>query len=181
MTEPNDALIPAHLGDARQIRPLGQGPGWPLERAAGWLRRRRRRIRSTIFGTTAALLLMAGSVLAWRLYAEWRLGRIELTTDGAPVVAQVLAETSDDPIGEPFDLVTRAIVSLPAGEYRLRVNGMGRLGRTYRFTVNRGETQTHTISIDEGRLAMGRPAPRSGFDDNPAQLPTAHGSRDRGA
>ena len=98
---------------------------------------------------------MAGSVTAWRFYAEWRQGRIELTTDGAPLVCQVIAETSDEPVGEPFDLVTRAVVGLPAGEYRLRANGMGRLGRTYRFAVNRGETQAHLISIDEGRLLGG--------------------------
>ena len=59
--------------------------------------------------------MMAASVIAWRIYAEWRLGRIELITDAAPVVCQVLAELSDDPIGEPFDLVTRAVITLPAG------------------------------------------------------------------
>ena len=51
----------------------------------------------------------------------------------------MLDESSDSPIGEPFDLVTRAVVSLPEGDYRLRVNGVGRIGRTYRFAVNRGK------------------------------------------
>ena len=106
---------------------------------------------------------MAGSALAWQFYTEWRRGRIEFTTDGAPLVGQVQSESDDDPIGEPFDLVTRAIVSLPAGEYRLRVNGTGRLGRTYRFAVNRGETQSQSISIDEGRLLGGEPEPEIDF------------------
>ena len=82
-------------------------------------------------------------------------GRIELITEGEPVVMQVLAESSDTAIGEAFDLGRSAVVELPAGEYRVRVNGKGRLGRTYRFGVNRGETQSHTISIDEGRLLGG--------------------------
>ena len=76
------------------------------------------------------------------------------------MVVQVLAESSDTAIGEPFDLA-RAVVTLPAGDYRLRVNGKGRVGRTYRFGVNRGETQSHSISIDEGRLLGGEQAAAS--------------------
>ena len=83
----------------------------------------------------------------------------------------MLAESSDLPLGEPFDLVTRAILALPAGEYRLRVNGMGRLGRTYRFAVNRGEAQTHSISLNEGRLLGGELPPGTGFDDKPSEVP----------
>ena len=123
-------------------------------------RRRRQTILLTLATALATSLLIGGSVLAWRFCSEWRLGRIELTTEGAPVVCQVLAESSDLPIGEPFDLVTRAIVALPAGDYRLRVSGTERLSRTSRFAVNRGETQTHTTSIDEGRLLGGERAPR---------------------
>jgi outer membrane protein assembly factor BamB len=123
---------------------------------------RRQKIKSNLAAAAAAVLLMAGAVVAWVCYGEWRLGRIELTTEGAPVVCTVLAESSDTAFGEPFDLVTRAVVSLPAGDYRLLVNGMGRLGRTYRFAVNRGETQGHTISIDEGRLLGGERGPEIG-------------------
>ncbi len=97
------------------------------------------------------LLVIAG----WRFYTGWRSGRVELTTEGEPVIVQVLAEDSDTPVGEPFDLATRAVVELPEGEYRLRVNGKGRLGRTFRFAVNRGETLAHSVSIDDGRLLGG--------------------------
>jgi hypothetical protein len=133
--------------------------------------RRRHTILIATAAVAATLLLMAGSLLAWRFYSDWRLGRIELTTEDAPVVAQVLAESSDIPIGEPFDLVNRAVVALPAGDYRLQVRGKGRLSRTYRFAVNRGETQTHAISIDEGRLLGGeRPAGSAG-EEQPPDVP----------
>jgi hypothetical protein len=131
----------------------------------------RHTILVTLATALATTLLIAGSVLAWRFYSEWRLGRIELTTEGAPVVCQVLAESSDAAVGEPFDLVTRAVVALPDGDYRLRVNGLGRLGRTYRFAVNRGETQTHTISIDEGRLLGGERTPRVKETDVVREVP----------
>ncbi len=141
---------------------------WRLVQTA---RERRQAILTTLAAAAGTVLLMAGSVVAWGLYDEWRRGRIELTSDGAPVVCQVLAETSDDPIGEPFDLITRAIVSLPAGDYRLRVSGKGRLGRTYRFAVNRGETHSHSISIDEGRLLGGENATGEGLEAGPKAVP----------
>jgi PQQ-like domain len=153
-------------------RPLASDPRTsPFGRLGRILLERRRPIVNSIGIAAATLLLMAGTVAAWRTYTEWRQGRIELITDGAPVVCQVIAEMSDDPIGEPFDLVTRAIVALPAGEYRLRVNGTGRLGRTFRFTVNRGETQTHAILIDEGRLLGGERAPDIGSPHPRREVP----------
>jgi hypothetical protein len=124
-------------------------------RAAAAVRRGRRGIVYAIAAIVASFALGAASIVGWQYYTESRIGRVELLTEDEPVVAQVLAESSDTPIGEPFDLVTRAVVSLPEGDYRLRVNGVGRIGRTYRFAVNRGETQSHTISINEGRLRGG--------------------------
>ena len=67
-------------------------------------------LRYAALGAAATLLVIIG----WHLYARWRLGRIELTTDDEPVVVQVLAETSDIAIGEPFDLASRAAAG-PAG------------------------------------------------------------------
>ena len=64
----------------------------------------------------------------------------------------MLPAGSDEPLGEPFDLVTRFKLSLPAGDYRLRINAPGRLGQTYRLAINRGETVTRTLSLDDSLL-----------------------------
>ena len=56
------------------------------------------------------------------------------------------------PMGEPFDIVHRYLLSLPAGDYRLKITGKGRVGRIYRVAVNRGETDAFKLSLDEGRL-----------------------------
>ena len=101
MTEQTPAVDAPQTGNQSSQRPL-------LRRFAEPVRRHRKVILTIAAAAVATLLLMAGSVLAWRFYAEWRLGRIELKTDDGPVVAQVLAESSDTPIGDPFDLVTRA-------------------------------------------------------------------------
>jgi len=129
---------------ARRV-PLG-------ERVARYVRKRRKTITITAIAAAATVLLIAGTFLGWRYYTEWRLGQVVLTTDGPPLRAEVLPESGDEPIGEPFDLVTRATFSLPAADYRLRVKGDGLLGQTFRFGVNRGETQTHPISLDDNRL-----------------------------
>ena len=72
--------------------------------------------------------------------SEWRLGRIELTNDGPMLTVQVLDEPGEHPLGEPVEVFKKWMLALPDGEYRLRVEGGGRLGRTYRFAINRGET-----------------------------------------
>jgi hypothetical protein len=150
--------------------------GVVFQQAGVALHRRRGVIRTTIILIAAFGLVSAASVVGWRFYAEWRLGQIVLLTDDEPLVVQVLGESSDTPLGEPFDLVKRAVLSLPAGEYRLRANGIGRLGRTHRFTVNRGETEAHTISIDEGRLLGGEQAPvaMSGWRARAAPIPMSN-------
>ncbi len=106
----------------------------------------------------AGALVLLIAIVGWRLFLSWRTGRVELTTDGEGLVVQVLEEEKDRNVGEPLGLVDRAVIELPEGEYRLRVNGRGRLGRTFRFAVNRGEMQSYSISIDEGRLLGGEPA-----------------------
>ena len=111
--------------------------------------------RSTGAGLAAAatVLLMIGAFVGWRYYSDWRLGRVVLTTDGPPLAAEVLpASSGDEPIGEPFDIGTRTVVALPAGDYRLRVKATGLMGQTYRVAVNRGETRTHRLTLDENRL-----------------------------
>ena len=109
-------------------------------------------LRDRTLTVLATLLVLLISLAAWWYYSHWRLGRIILTNHGIPLLAQLLSESGDEPVGEPFDIVTRTTLALPAGDYRLRINGVGRLGRTYRFAVNQGETITHELSLDEGRL-----------------------------
>ncbi len=116
-------------------------------------------VRIVATSVAATLIVLLAGFAVWRFYAWSRLGWIVLTSDGTPLRAQVLAESGDVTIGEPFDLVTQVTLALPAGDYQLRVSAVGRLSRAYRFAVNRGETQTHPLSLDEGRLLGGERDP----------------------
>ncbi len=112
----------------------------------------RRTARVAAIAAAATVLLLIAGLLAWRSYSEWQLGRIVLTNDGPPMTVQVLDEPGREPIGEPVEVFKKSTLALPDGDYRLQVNQEGRLGRTYRLAVNRGETIAHELSLDEGRL-----------------------------
>lgn len=117
-----------------------------------YLRKRKRLIRDRARTVAATLLVLLLGFAAWWYYGQQRLGRIILTNQGQPLLVEVLPESGDATLEEPFDVVARKTLDLPAGDYRLRVNAVGRLGRTYRFAVNRGETIAHQLSLEEGRL-----------------------------
>ena len=128
-------------------------------RLVRWFQERKRAFRDRALAVVATLLVLLIGLGGWCWYSQWRLGRIVLTNHGIPLLVQELPESGDEPLDEPFDLVHRSTLALPAGDYRLRVNGVGRLGRTYRFAVNRGETITYELSLDQGPPAGGRCGP----------------------
>ena len=145
----------ALVSDLRAVlesRPIEARRVPTVERLLRYVRRRRKTLTNTGLAAAATILLMIGVFAGWRYYTEWRLGRVVLTTDGPALTAQVLPESGDEPISEPFAIGERGVLSLPAGDYRLRVHGPGLLAQTYRLAVNRGETRTHRVTIDDNRL-----------------------------
>ena len=169
MNDSQTALDPPRTIGHPANEPSAAGPDPALALASLRERRKTTRVAALTVVVTLSLLLVA--IATWRFYVQSRLGWIELTNDGPPLVAQVLPEVGDDPLGEPFQVMARSTLALPAGDYRLRVHGVGRLGRTYRFAVNRGETQTQALSLDEGRLLGGEPVPRMGNAEKPIEQP----------
>jgi hypothetical protein len=113
---------------------------------------RRRPLAFAGLASLATAVLILGGQGAWHLYAQGQLGRVELINQGPPLTVQVFADADHEPRGEPIDVVTRTSLSLPHGDYRLRVSAPGRLGRDVLLAVNQGEVQTYTLSLDEERL-----------------------------
>ncbi len=136
---------------------------WMIGRLWRSFRARGPAYRIAASAVAAVLLLEVVGLAAWWIFGNWRLGRVVLTSDAAPLKVQVLGESGDDPIGEPVDVNPTATLSLPAGDYRLRVTGTGRLSRTYRMAVNRGETLAHSLNLDTGRLLGEEPGPEPRF------------------
>ncbi len=141
-----------------------------------YLHERKPILRARALTVLATLVILLILLAAWRYHTHWRLGRIILTNQGIPLLAQLFPETGDEPLGEPFDVVARSTLDLPPGDYRLRVNGVGRLGRTYRFAVNPSETMTHELSLDDGHISAGDAdrANQAGRGDRPREEPTPY-------
>ncbi len=134
----------------------------------------RKAIRTAAKIVAAVVLLELVGLATWWYDSTWRLGRIELINDGPPLTVQVLGADSDEPIGEPVELVIRATLALPDGDYRLRVTGWGRLGRIDRVAVNRGETIAHPITLDDGRMLGEAPAAPMPGQGPPRKEPIAY-------
>ncbi len=130
------------------------GPGNRRARLRHRLRQKSALRTARVAATSAAATLgfLAAVLGGWWAYSEWRLGRIELTNRGPVATVRVLGERFDEPVLEPFEVTQSHTLALPDGDYRLRIDADGRLGRTSRVAVNRGETIKHRITLEEGRL-----------------------------
>jgi len=155
--EPGQRYQTAHAlaNDLRAVlegRPIAARRVRWTERAARYVRQRRKTFKGAGFAALGTLLLLTGAFLLWRYYSDWRLGRVVLKTGGPSLTAQLLLDSTDEPIGEPFSIGDHSALTLPAGDYRLRVCGSGLMGQTYRLAFNRGETMTHSVSLDDTSL-----------------------------
>ncbi len=133
-----------------QARPVSFG-----ERASRWLWKRRRGLGLTLGSMLVTLLLVLAAVQGLRYYQESKLGRIVLTTDSSTaLVAEVLAGDREELVLPAFTVPTQQPVSLPAGEYRVRLSSTEPtvLSETYLLTVERGPEQRFDIRLDDRRL-----------------------------
>ena len=108
-------------GMAEQPRPPALAAAPAPRRLSRWFRARKRRVRDRAVTVVAILLIQVVVWTLWWWYSQWRLGRIVLTNSGILLVVEVLPETGDEALGEPLDLVSKLTLTLPAGDYRLRI------------------------------------------------------------
>ena len=144
-------------------------------------RRRRVDLRDAAVGALAVVMLAAISVVGWWVYATWRVGEIELTTEGQPLIVQVFEASSDTPVGEAFELSAARVVALPEGEYRLRER-LGAAGADLSVSrESRGATGARDFA--RRRAPSGRRAGAAGFigEKDAAAVADAVCSNHRGA
>ena len=122
------------------------------ERLVRSVRKHRKAVKVAALAVAASLIATVGLVAGWGWYRDWRLGRVLLSTNGPPLTADVLPAKGETPVIEPFAIGTNTPLALPAGDYRLRLRAPGRLGQTFRVGLNRGETLTRTVSLEESLL-----------------------------
>ena len=120
-------------------------PVW--EKMGRWAKRQK---KSVAIGAIAAVasIVMAGAGLAlWLRQENLRLGRLNLSTQGEPLTAEILQPDRDEPVGEPFTVPTRSPVAIPEGDYRVRLSAPGKLSETYQLRLERGLPQDYQVDL----------------------------------
>jgi outer membrane protein assembly factor BamB len=119
--------------------------GW--EQTRRWVRKRRR----ALLLAATPVLLVVGAFLGWRGYVNSRLGQIQLTAETPALKAEILNDR-DEAVVPPFTVPTLEPVSIPEGEYRVRLSRGGLLSETYLFDLPRGTRPRFTMGLTERHL-----------------------------
>ena len=137
--------------DGRPIRARRAGL---VERASRWLKAQQRsaRLAATAAGLTLAVTVAA--LFGWSAYDAWRQASIKLDAERPPLVAEIL-----DGEGQVVRVETAPMqnaVSLPAGDYRLRVSGNETLSQTFDVSLDRGSQSAYTLDLVDQMLLAPR-------------------------
>jgi tRNA A-37 threonylcarbamoyl transferase component Bud32 len=143
-------------------RPIQARRASLLERAVRWARKERRSAAVAAIAAVVAVGLVAGGLVAWNSYTNWRLGRIILGTSGPPLVAEFLNEDGT-PAVPPVEITPRRVLPppptvLPAGNYEVRLSAPGLRSETYHVQVERGTVQNFWVALRRGLWERAAPS-----------------------
>lgn len=142
-------------------RPIAARRASMWEKTRRWVKKHRRTAMIAGTGAVVAVIAIVGGILGYRGYHEARLGRFQVTTDGPPLVAEVLHKDSDERVLPEFTVPTQQHVAVPEGHYRLRLSRKGDLSETYQMLVQRGARTTYHLALGERRLGPGTSLPQN--------------------
>lgn len=121
-----------------------------VEQAARWFKQQKRSVGIAAAAVAATIVVVVGSLIAWQMHGQSRLGYLTLNTpregDQRAEVAEVLT-LDDQPVGSPFTLPTKEPLALPEGAYRLRLSAPAKVSQTYLFDIAAGAQQTHEVGL----------------------------------
>jgi tRNA A-37 threonylcarbamoyl transferase component Bud32/outer membrane protein assembly factor BamB len=139
------------LGSVLEGKPIKARRPGVGERALRWLRRQRRSVVLTAATAAVSVVVVVAAVFGWEWYVQWRQGSFVLRTDGLALETEVLDE-QDRAVIPPFTAPTRQPVSLPGGQYRLRLSGPRQMSDTYQLLVEQGERQDLDAGLGSRQL-----------------------------
>jgi hypothetical protein len=117
-----------------------------MERTARWFQKHRRSAAAAAISASTAVALVVGAIVITGFYREWRLGYVELSTDGPQLVAEILDQEGQSVVGS-IPVPTSDHVTIPEGEYRLRLSTAGMLSETWPLDVDRGKTSSSGVGL----------------------------------
>jgi outer membrane protein assembly factor BamB len=135
----------------REGRPIqARRPSLP-ERAVRWLRRQQRSMVLASASAAASIVLVIAAVVGWTWYANWRLARLSLDTEGGFLKAEVLDDT-DGSVVTRFTVPTQEPHTLPPGHYRVRLEQKGRLSETFHFLAEPNGQYQFPVALADRHL-----------------------------
>jgi hypothetical protein len=107
----------------------------------------------------ATLLIAITAVASTYGYRRWQTAYLQLATNRPPLVAEVLSSRDAAPLATQT-VPTQNPIELPAGDYRLRITGDGRMSQDYQVALARQARTEQRIDLED-QLLWGLNLPRS--------------------
>ncbi len=123
----------------------------PLEQTRRWVKRNRRQLATAAVAVVATIALLLGGSQWWQLRQAWRLATLKLNTQKGPLTAEVLT-SGGDLVVPPFTVPNEQPLSIPEGEYRLRVSGRGAFSKTAWMTVKPRQSLQLNVDLDHREI-----------------------------
>jgi serine/threonine protein kinase/outer membrane protein assembly factor BamB len=144
--------------DGRQIR--ARRTSWG-ERAARWVKRQQQSVKLASAAVGVTLLVILGSILGWYAFDVWRQASIKLNAVNPPLVVEIF--DNKDRLVKVETAPMQNALSVPSGDYRVRVSAEGELSETFDMPLLRGSDSEFTLDLHDQLLWTPRDVERS-FD-----------------
>lgn len=131
-------------------RPIRARRASVLELAARWIKSQQRSFQLAAVAVATTLVLTIGGLLSWSSYDAWRQGSVKLGSNSPTLVAEIVNE--HDEVLRTETLPMQNAASLPAGDYRVRINGEKTLSQSFDLKLTRGAEQALSVDLHDQML-----------------------------
>lgn len=152
--------LAADLRAVLDDRPIRARRASTFELATRWLKQNQRSVSQVSTAAMVTLAVTLTTLLAWTSYKSWNMAGVRLGAVNPPLVAEVLDAEGNAIRTETLPM--QAAVSLPAGQYDVRVSADGTLSQTFGISLDRGRSDAqYTVNVADQWLLAPRPIEHS--------------------
>ncbi|MGN6543948.1 MAG: protein kinase domain-containing protein, partial [Aureliella sp.] len=148
--------LAADLRAVLDDRPIRARRASSFELATRWLKQNQRSVSQVSTAAMVTLAVTLTTLLTWTSYKSWNMAGVRLGAVNPPLVAEILDAEGNAIRTETLPM--QAAVSLPAGQYDVRVSADGTLSQTFGISLDRGRSDAqYTVNVADQWLLAPRP------------------------